>query len=324
MKINKQTKALLILITVLIVACLASLFIGSVWVSPSENTGSTIIWEIRMPRVVLSALVGVLLATSGVILQGILRNPLADPYILGVSSGAGIGAAIALALPFGFVILGISSIPLFAFIFALIAVTVVYRLAHVKGRAAPETLILAGVAVAAFASAVLSLIIIVSGRLQAIYFWLLGSLSLSSWNDVWNLLPYTIFGLAVAYFFSKELNALLLGEEIALTLGVEVEKIRIGLILVASLMTAAAVSVSGLIGFVGLIIPHFVRIIIGPNHRWLVPFSALGGAVLLVVADTLARTLFSPMEVPIGVIMSLVGAPFFLYILRTRTQGGRR
>lgn len=324
MKLNKQIKALIILIVILILACLASLFIGSVWASPSENTGSTIIWEIRMPRVILSALVGVLLATSGVILQGILRNPLADPYILGVSSGAGIGAAIALALPFSFVMLGISSIPLFAFLFALISVFVVYRLSQVKGRAAPETLILAGVAVAAFASAVLSLIIIVSGRLQAIYFWLLGSLSLSSWSDVWNILPYTIFGLVIAYFFSKELNALLLGEEIALTLGVEVEKIRVWLIVVASLMTAAAVSVSGLIGFVGLIIPHFVRILIGPNHRWLVPFSALGGAVLLVVADTLARTLFSPMEVPIGVIMSLVGAPFFLYILRTRAQGGRR
>lgn len=297
---------------------LISLFVGSVWVAPNELSGNTIIWQIRLPRVILSALVGVLLAVSGVILQGILRNPLADPYILGVSSGAGIGAAIALSLPFSMMILGISSIPLFAFAFALAAVFVVYRLSYVKGRSAPETLILAGVAVASFASAILSLIIIVSGRLQAIYFWLLGSFSLSSWGDVWNLLPYSVVGIVIAYFYSKELNALLLGEEIALTLGVEVEKIRVRLILVASLMTAAAVSVSGLIGFVGLIIPHFVRLLIGPNHRMLIPYSALGGAILLVTADTLSRTLFSPMEVPIGVIMSLVGAPFFLYILRTR------
>lgn len=321
---NKQTKSLLILVAILVLACLLSLFVGSVLVSPSEDTGSTIIWQIRMPRVILSALVGVLLATSGVILQGILRNPLADPYILGVSSGAGIGSAIALALPFSFVFFGISSIPLFAFFFALAAVFVVYRLAYVKGKSSPETLILAGVAVAAFASAILSLIIIISGRLQAIYFWLLGSLSLSSWSDVITLLPYSLVGLAIAYLYSKELNALLLGEEVALTLGIEVEKIRVWLILVASFMTAAAVSVSGLIGFVGLIIPHFVRILIGPNHRMLIPFSALGGAILLVVADTLARTLFSPMEVPIGVIMSLIGAPFFLYILRTKTQGSGR
>ncbi|OGC03317.1 hypothetical protein A2276_00140 [candidate division WOR-1 bacterium RIFOXYA12_FULL_43_27] len=314
---NKK-KTLIYLIGILALVSLISLFVGSVWVAPTELSGNTIIWQIRLPRVVLSALCGVLLATSGVILQGILRNPLADPYILGVSSGAGIGAAIALSLPFSMVILGISSIPLFAFVFALASVFVVYRLSYVKGRSAPETLILAGVAVASFASAILSLIIIVSGRLQAIYFWLLGSFSLSSWGDVWNLLPYGLVGIVISYFYSKELNALLLGEEIALTLGVEVEKIRVRLILVASLMTAAAVSVSGLIGFVGLIIPHFVRLLIGPNHRMLIPYSALGGAILLVAADTLARTLFSPMEVPIGVIMSLVGAPFFLYILRTR------
>ncbi|NQU17537.1 MAG: iron chelate uptake ABC transporter family permease subunit [Candidatus Saganbacteria bacterium] len=321
---NKQIKALFILISVLILVCLLSMFIGSVLASPSDESGSRIIGQVRMPRIVLSALVGVLLATSGVILQGILRNPLADPFILGVSSGAGIGAAIALAIPITFTIFGMSSIPLFAFVFALAAVFVVYRLAYVKGRSSPETLILAGVAVAAFASAILSLIILVSGRLRPIYFWLLGSFSGTSWADVWNIIPYTVAGLVIAFLYSKELNALLLGEEIALTLGVEVENIRIWLILVASLMTAAAVSVSGLIGFVGLIIPHFVRLLIGPNHRWLIPFSALAGAILLVVADTLARTLFSPIEVPIGAIMSLVGAPFFLYILRTRTVGGKR
>lgn len=321
---DKRQRNLALIIGLLLLAGFLSLFIGAVWIPPSEFSGNTIIWQIRMPRVILSGLVGILLATSGVILQGILRNPLADPYILGVSSGAGIGAAIAIALPIGFTFFGVSSIPMLAFGFALLSVYVVYNLSQIKGRSAPETLILAGVAVAAFSSAILSLIIIVSGRLQSIYFWLLGSLSLSSWNDVLNLLPYTVVGLMVAYFYSKELNALLLGEEVALTLGVEVEQIRIWLILVASLMTAAAVSVSGLIGFVGLIIPHFVRLMVGPNHRLLVPYAAIAGALLLVVADTLARTLFAPMEVPIGVIMALVGSPFFLYILRTRRLGRRR
>jgi iron complex transport system permease protein len=324
-KFNKREEgiALVFLGFFLILAMLLSLFLGSVFISPGELMTSNILWQIRLPRVVLAALIGLLLSVSGVILQGILRNPLADPYILGISAGGAVGAAISIALGAQFVVLGMSSVPVAAFIFALVAVLIVYKLSQVAGRAAPETLILAGVALSAFCAAILSLIIIVSGSLQSIYFWLLGSLSSASWGNVLTVIPYALAGGAIAYFFSKELNALLLGEEMAATLGVEVENTRLILIGTASLMTAAAVSVSGLIGFVGLIVPHWIRLIIGPNHRLLIPVSALSGMLLMVVADTIARTVLSPIEIPIGIIMALVGAPFFLYLLRRRRMEGR-
>jgi iron complex transport system permease protein len=324
-KLNKKQEgiALILLAIFLLMAMGLSLFLGSVFISPGELWGSEILWQIRLPRVILAALIGLLLSISGVMLQGILRNPLADPYILGISAGGAVGAAISIVLGAQFVIFGMSSIPATAFIFALIAVLIVYKLAQVGGKTAPETLILAGVALSAFCAAILALIIIISGSLQSIYFWLLGSLSSASWGDVLTVIPYAMVGAGVAYFFSKELNALLLGEEMATTLGVDVEKTRLILIGAASLMTAAAVSVSGLIGFVGLVVPHWIRLIIGPNHRLLIPVSALSGMLLMVVADTIARTILSPMEIPIGIIMALVGAPFFLYLLRRRRIKGK-
>lgn len=324
-KLNKKQEgvALILLAIFLLMAMGLSLFLGSVFITPGELWGSEILWQIRLPRVILAALIGLLLSISGVILQGILRNPLADPYIIGISAGGAVGAAISIVLGAQFVIFGMSSIPAAAFIFALVAVFIVYKLSQVAGRTAPETLILAGVALSAFCAAILALIIIISGSLQSIYFWLLGSLSSASWGDVLTVIPYAMIGAGAAYFFSKELNALLLGEEMATTLGVDVEKTRLVLIGTASLMTAAAVSVSGLIGFVGLIVPHWIRLIIGPNHRLLIPVSALSGMLLMVAADTIARTILSPLEIPIGIIMALVGAPFFLYLLRRRRIKGR-
>jgi len=324
-KLNKREEgvALILLAIFLFIAMLLSLLLGSVFLSPADLWKSEILWQIRLPRVILAALIGLLLSISGVILQGVLRNPLADPYILGISAGGAVGAAVSIALGAQFVVLGMSSIPATAFIFALLAVFIVYKLAQVGGKAAPETLILAGVAFSAFCAAILSLIIIISGNLQAIYFWLLGSLSSASWENVLTIVPYAVIGGGVAYFFSKDLNALLLGEEMAATLGVDVENARLVLIGAASLMTAAAVSVSGLIGFVGLIVPHWIRLIIGPNHRLLIPVSALSGMLLMVVADTIARTILSPLEIPIGIIMALVGAPFFLYLLRRRRVEGK-
>ncbi len=313
---------IIILAGFLLIAMLFSLLLGSVFVSPGELLGSKILWQIRFPRVLLAALIGLLLSISGVILQGILRNPLADPYILGISAGGAVGAAVSIALGARFVILGMSSVPAAAFIFALIAVFMVYKLSQVAGKTTPETLILAGVALSAFCAAILSLIIIVSGSLQSIYFWLLGSLSSASWGNVLTVAPYALIGMGVAYFFSKELNAMLLGEEMALTLGVDIEKARLVLIGAASLMAAAAVSVSGLIGFVGLVVPHWIRLIMGPDHRLLVPVSALSGMLLMVVADTISRTILSPLEIPIGIIMALIGAPFFLYLLRRRRLKG--
>lgn len=283
---------------------------------PADRFADIVVWQIRLPRICLAALVGALLSTSGVILQGILKNPLADPYILGVSAGGGLGAALALILGIEFTLFGISFIPLFAFIFALIAAGIVYQLARINGRTTTETLILAGVAVSSFCAAILSLIIILSGEMEKIYFWLLGGFSDATWGQVITLLPYIVVGFIITYFYSKELNASLLGEETALTLGVDIEKIRAILIIVASFMTAAAVSFSGLIGFVGLIVPHFVRIFIGYNHRFILPIAALSGAFLLVVADALSRIIFAPMEIPIGIVMALIGAPFFLYVLR--------
>jgi len=319
---SKAGRSTILILTLLLVAAMfLSLLFGSVFIAPGKLWGSEILWQIRFPRVVLAALIGLLLSLSGVILQGILRNPLADPYVLGISAGGAVGAALSIALGAHFVLFGFSSVPVSAFIFAMLAVFVVYKLSQVAGKSAPETLILAGVALSAFASAILSLIIILTGNLQTIYFWLLGSLSSASWSNVLTVIPYALAGMGVAYFFSKELNALLLGEEMAVTLGVEVEKTRTILITAASLMTAAAVSVAGLIGFVGLIIPHWIRLLIGPNHRMLIPVSALSGMLLMVLADTLSRTILSPLEIPIGIIMALVGAPFFLYLLRRRRMG---
>ncbi|MCU0641738.1 MAG: iron ABC transporter permease [Candidatus Margulisbacteria bacterium] len=324
-KYSKQQSliAILVLTLVLLLAMALSLLLGSVMLSPAELFKSEIFWQLRLPRVILSALVGLLLAVPGVILQGVLRNPLADPYILGVSAGGGIGAAVAIAFGLSFTVFGMSPIPLLAFACSLLAVYVVYKLAEIGGKTVPETLVLAGVALSSFCAAVLSLIVVVTGNLQAIYFWLLGSLAAASWSNVLTVLPYALLGIGVAFFYSKELNALLLGEDMAQTLGVDVEQSRFVLIGAASLMTAAAVSVSGLIGFVGLIVPHWVRLLIGPNHRYLLPLSALSGMLLLVVADVLARTILSPQEVPIGIVMSLVGAPFFLYLLRRRRTEGR-
>ncbi|MBN2058006.1 MAG: iron ABC transporter permease [Candidatus Saganbacteria bacterium] len=324
-KLNKRQAwlAFLVLMLGLIAVFILSLFFGSVSIAPEKLWQSEIVWQIRLPRVILAGLIGLLLSLSGVILQGVLRNPLADPYILGISAGGAVGAALAISMGGGIVVLGMSSVPIAAFIFSLLAVFIVYKLAKVGGRTAPETLILAGVALSAFCSAILALIIIVSGNLQTIYFWLLGSLAWASWGNVITVAPYALIGAGIVYFYSKELNALLLGEEMAATLGIDVEQVRLILIVVASVMTAAAVSVAGLIGFVGLIVPHWVRLLIGPNHRLLIPIASLSGMLLMILADTLARTMLAPLEIPIGIIMSLIGAPFFLYLLRRRRAPGK-
>ncbi|MFH1759769.1 MAG: iron ABC transporter permease [bacterium] len=327
--------AIFALIVILILVSAFSLVFGAVVMSPGEVWNAIscnfygvcdsmftkiVVWEVRLPRIVTAAFVGLLLAVSGTILQGVLRNPLADPYILGISAGAGVGAALAIALGISITAFGFSSTAVFAFVFSLITVFLVYSLSKAGGVSTPETLILAGVAVSAFSSAILALIMIFSGDLQSIYFWLLGGFSGADWSGVFALLPYVIIGSIIAYYFSKELNALLLGEELAKTLGVDIEKVRIILLCVASFMTAAAVSVSGLIGFIGLMVPHFVRLLVGPHYRLLVPISALVGMLLMVIADTIARSIIPPIEIPVGIIMALFGAPFFLYVLRSRRR----
>lgn len=286
----------------------------------SGNTVS-IIWNLRLPRVLLAALIGASLALSGVSFQGLLRNPLADPYTIGVSSGAAVGATAAMFLR---QLTGLNfpqMIPLFAMAGAFAALFFIYNMAKIGGKVPVVTLILGGVVVSSFLSAIISLLMVLSGEnMHGIYFWLSGGLILRSWPQLWFVLPYLILGFIVLFFYARELNVLLMGEEVALTLGINVERTKKVLLFVASVVTAAAVSVSGMIGFVGLIIPHAVRIITGPDHRVLLPASALVGASFLVWSDVAARTLLAPQELPVGIITAFVGAPFFIYLLRKKKR----
>lgn len=282
---------------------------------------ATIVWEVRVPRVVLAALVGAALGTSGAAFQGLFRNPLADPYTVGVSSGATVGAALVMVLGAGWTFLGSALLPLATFAGGLLTILLVYWLARIGGRVQVETLILAGVVMSAFMSAIFSFLLTMAGdTLHQIVNWLMGSLALRGWWHVGMMLPYLAVGLAVIWASSRDLNLLALGEESAAHLGLDVERSKKVLLFAGSLTTGAAVSVSGTIAFVGLIVPHLVRMLIGPDHRLLIPAAALGGAIFLVWADTLARVLFSPVELPVGVVTAALGGPFFAYLLRTRRR----
>jgi iron complex transport system permease protein len=287
------------------------------WPSSSE----TIILDIRLPRVLLAGIVGAALAVAGATYQGLFRNPLADPYLIGVAQGAAVGAVLAFLFPVALGVATSSVIPLFAFIGAMVSVVIVYSLARVGGALPVTTLILAGVAMAALLMAIVSYLITISGeKIHGVMFWIMGSLSLSQWSEVAITLPAVLLGGVVILLFARSLNLMQLGEEQAQQLGVNVEKLKIILLVAATLITAAAVSFVGIIGFVGIIIPHAVRLIWGPDYRFLLPLSVLVGAVFLILADIVARTVMAPAEIPIGVITALCGAPFFLYILRRRTK----
>lgn len=276
-----------------------------------------IILELRLPRVLLAALVGSALAIAGAVFQALFRNPMADPYVLGVSAGAALGATVAFLFPLNYLPLGIGFVPLAAFGGAILTVILVSCLARYGGYVSLYNMLLSGIAVGAFFSALVSLLMYFSRRhLQQVVFWLMGGLNRANWPYVRLALPYFILGFAVALIHARALNALLLGEETAASLGVEVERTKKWLLVSASLLTATAVAVSGPIGFVGLIVPHVLRLLVGPDHRLLLPASAFGGAILVVVADTLARTVIAPTELPVGLIMSLGGAPFFISMLR--------
>jgi iron complex transport system permease protein len=283
------------------------------WPASSE----AIIFKIRLPRVLLAGLVGAALALAGATYQGLFRNPLADPYLIGVASGAALGAtvAIALRLPGGLYALGATQWAAFAG--AAVAVALVYGLARVGGATPLSTLLLAGVAVGTLATACTSLLLYWQReQLLAVYSWLLGSLTLASWPRVGALALYLALGSLALLPLARLLNALQLGEEEAHLLGIDVEKLKLTLVVAATLVTAAAVSVSGLIGFAGLIMPHIARLLWGPDHRTLLPLSALSGALFLIAVDGVARTVLAPGEVPVGVITALCGAPFFLYLMR--------
>ena len=280
---------------------------------------STIVLEIRLPRVILAGLVGAALAIAGATYQGLFRNPLADPYLIGVAQGASLGAVIGFLLPTTWHGLGFGIVPVLAFIGALISTTVVYSLARVGKTLPITTLILAGVALGALLASIVSYLIISSGeKMHGIIFWLMGSFSLSQWSEVKVVLPYIAVGILVILLFARLLNVMQLDEEQAQQLGINVERLKIVLLVAATLVTAASVSFVGIIGFVGIIIPHAVRLVWGADHRFLLPLSILVGAIFLILADIVARTILAPTEIPIGVITALCGAPFFLYLLRRR------
>ena len=282
----------------------------------------TILWKLRLPRVAQAALVGAALAMSGAAYQGLFKNPLADPYLVGVASGAGLGAVVVLLTGIPMYLAGISLLPVAAFAGGTGAVAVAYSIARNSGGTPTTTLILAGVAIAALTGAVSSLLILRSDpELRPVLAWLMGSLISSEWKESAIVLAYVAPGMAVLLGFGRILNVLQLSEDHAAMLGVPVEKVKLLLIGAATLVTAAAVSFSGLIGFVGLVAPHVVRLIWGPDYRFLLPMSAIVGATFLVLADLVARTIVSPGELPVGMVTAFCGAPFFLYLLRRRRLG---
>ena len=279
---------------------------------PGEDPQSQIIWNIRMPRTIVGALVGSNLSLSGAILQAIMRNPLADPHIIGISSGAGLAGVVIMIL---FPALEYLITPV-AFVGAMLAAICIYILAW-KNGIKPVRIILAGVAVSAFLSAGISgLMIFYSDRVHGALMWMVGGLAARSWPHVNIILPYAIIGLVLALASASYLNILQLGDEMARGLGVNVEVTRIIMTAIAALLAASAVSVVGLLGFVGLVVPHAARLLIGSDYRFLLPAAALLGVAIVTLSDTFARVIFAPIELPVGIIMAFLGAPFFLFLLR--------
>jgi iron complex transport system permease protein len=334
---------MVVLSLLLVGAVLLAVGVGAVWISPSTTLRlvawklgiagrpagvpqslEIILFELRIPRVLLAVVVGAALAAAGTVFQALFRNPLADPAIIGVSSGAALGAVAAMLVTGGFA--GGLVVPAAAFVGALAAGALVYRIARVGPAVQVATLLLAGIAVAALISAVMALILTYSGeRIRSIYFWLLGGLAARSWESLGASAPIAALGVAAALGTAGHLNLVALGEERAAQLGLEVERFKRIALATGALLTGAAVAVAGVVGFVGLMTPHLLRLFLGADHRRLLPASVLGGAVLMVLADLAARTVRSPEEIPVGAVTALLGGPFFLYLLRRqRREAGAR
>jgi len=283
------------------------------------DTSGTILWNLRLPRVVLAGLTGAALAVSGATYQGLFRNPLADPYLIGVASGAGLAATIVLLAGVPVLILGFSVLPVAAFLGAVTAVTLAYLISRNADGMHLTTLILAGVAITSLTTGITTLIMLRSAPdLRPVFSWLLGGFNSAQWTHSAMLLPYLLLGTGAIMAYARIMNLMQLSEEHAKQMGVNVQRAKLVLLAAATLATSAAVSFSGLIGFVGLIAPHAVRLVWGTDYRYLVPMSALIGASFMIVADLAARTVASPAELPVGVVTAFCGAPFFLYLLKAR------
>jgi len=295
---------------------------GAAPASDLASTYQTILLTLRLPRTILMLVTGAALAGSGCAYQGLFRNPLADPYLIGAASGAGLGAIISLSLHWPASTLNYLIVPMTAFLGALVTVFLVFQLAKVKKTLPVTNLILAGVAVSSFATALTSFLLInTSGELRRALVWLLGGSTMAGWKPVLGQLPYALIGLIGLAAYAYTLNVLQFGDEQASQLGINVKRARTRIVVFATLSTAAAVAFTGVIGFVGLIVPHILRRVVSGDMRRLLPASMLGGAVFLVLADVLARIIAAPQELPVGVITSLCGAPFFLFILRRSKEG---
>lgn len=283
------------------------------------NMRGVIVWQLRMPRLILAALVGASLALAGVIMQGIFRNPLADPFLVGVSSGAALGATIATFIGGSIGLLTTPILPLFAFLGALGISFAVYILSWQGGRVPVLNLLLVGIALGALCQGITALLLRLSPStdIQRVFFWLMGSFAAGNWSQVRTLTPYFILAFLWLLWWARDLDLLMLGEEEAASLGLQVERIKAILMGICALLAATAVAVSGIIGFVGLMVPHMVRIAAGPSHRRLMTLSVLAGAALMVASDLLARSLMVA-EIPVGIITTLLGVPFFLYLFRRK------
>ncbi|WP_201006827.1 FecCD family ABC transporter permease [Paenibacillus glycanilyticus] len=330
MNIKQRTKRRKLVLSIAPVLVIASLLLGlmagsmpvaleDIWhalTARGDSPQDTIVFDLRLPRVLIGLLTGACLAASGAILQGVMRNPLADPGVIGVSSGAGLAAVITMVLLPQFSYL----LPAAAFLGALLSSVIIYTLSWDKG-ASPGKIVLAGIALNALIGAVMNgVMVMYSDRIQAVLPWLSGGLNGRSWHHLSFMLPYAAAGLALSFLAIKPVNLLMLGDDSAKLLGQKVETQRMLLILLASLLAGTAVSVAGLIGFVGLIVPHAIRLMIGDDYRYLMPASILGGAALVALADTAARTVLDPVELPVGILLACLGAPFFLYLLRKRSN----
>lgn len=298
--------------------------ISTLWNQGADTTATNILWKIRMPRVILAGLVGASLAIAGAAFQGLLKNPLADPYTLGVSSGASVGAVMTLFFGISIPFLGLYTLPVFSMVGAAITMFVVLGFAKLVDRGLNmETIILTGIIFGSFLGSVLSLMIALTGEeLRQIISWLLGSVSMKGWNYINMILPFTIIGSFLLWMNRRELNAMLFGEDRAKHLGVDVKRRKLVILIGGSILTGAAVSVSGTIGFVGLVVPHMTRLLWGSDHRHLLTLSFMNGATLLIICDLIARTIISPTELPVGVITAFIGAPVFAFIFYRQGKGG--